>query len=59
MPVTTPFVRSWLLSRMVQIPLSWLQEINIFASFATFQTRAEELVISPRRSHSGGTQWDL
>lgn len=57
--VTTLFVWSCVLSRMVQIPLSWLQEINICTSSATLQTRAGELVISPRRSHSGETQADL
>lgn len=48
MPVTTLLVRSRVLSRMVQIPLSWLQEINTPAS--------SKLVFSLRRSHSGKTQ---
>lgn len=54
---TTPSVRSCLLRRMVWIPLSWLQNrTDIFASSATLQTRAEEQVNPPRRSHSGKTQ---
>lgn len=48
MPVTTLLARPRVLSRIVLIPLSWLQEINILAS--------SKLVFSLRRSHSGETQ---